>query len=658
MTSLKQAQKELQKGNLAKAIKLCEGLLSNEALFLPTRLLMANALTRLGKLPEAAHFTIEAADFDPSNIELQIATGDILERLQEHDAAAPYLQRALGGRPHDPTLWRKMLGNMLKCAQLRAIERKQSEASSKSISINLIAPPPTIPEQVVQLATKALQTFPDDYQLVSLIGEIYLTAGQTQAAELCFERALPATPPIFSAHHNWLQMKHEAELYLDVIDYNERYKQEIRNNALCQRVVAAAYENLGDDETAIHYLDRAIKLRPNCAEYIGARGRLNIHKGDFAKALEDLEFALKHEPHVASHGNNRRLAHLGLGDVAAAAPDEFYRFKLFGSTPVYDFKQPLWQGEPLSGKRLFIWSDEGVGDVFKFCTMIRELPADCDIILMSQPKTVDFLKAVLPDVELRPLPRRIKKKVPIHRSTSNEDTNITSTFNALHNPDEYVTFDPIDEDFDFQIPLGCLYGQMRPDLRSFADKTRPYQLPAEVISTFTNKIFGSAPDGETTYVGLAWESGAKSPGDARKFLTIDDLLPILKMPGFKFFNFQYTVSEAEIDAIRQDYQVPLFHVSGLDLFDDMLGTAASASLMDLFVGPGSTSSDIAGSMGVRCFRTHLVQSTINLGQDHVPWYPDQKSVRIPLGKTVHDFIPDMMDWLEANKSHRGKHRMQ
>ena len=104
------------------------------------------------------------------------------------------------------------------------------------------------------------------------------------------------------------------------------------------------------------------------------------------------------------------------------------------------------------------------------------------------------------------------------------------------------------------------------------------------------------------------------------------------MPGYKFFNFQYTVSEAEIDAIRDQFQVPLFHVSGLDLFDDMLGTAACASLMDLFVGPGSTSSDIAGSMGVKCFRTHLVQSTINLGQNHVPWYPIRKAFASPWAK--------------------------
>ena len=106
---------------------------------------------------------------------------------------------------------------------------------------------------------------------------------------------------------------------------------------------------------------------------------------------------------------------------------------------------------------------------------------------MSQPKTVDFLKAALPDVELRPLPKRIKKKVPIHRS-SDEETNINTAFNALHNPDEYVTFEPIEEDFDFQIPLGCLYGLMRPDLQSFTDKTRPYQLPAEVINAYAERF--------------------------------------------------------------------------------------------------------------------------------------------------------------------------
>ncbi|SNY94276.1 Tetratricopeptide repeat-containing protein [Cohaesibacter sp. ES.047] len=645
---LKQAQKELHSGRLDKAMSLCEGLLDNQKLFVPTRLLIANALTQKGKVEEAAHFTQEAAHFDPSNVELQVAAGDILERLTRHDEAAPFFQRALGSRPHDPALWRKMLANMLTSARLKAAERETGNNSTQGISIALGAAPPVIPDQVVQLATKALQTFSDNHELVSLVGEIYLAAGQTDAAELCFERSLSARPALFSAHHNWLQIKHEAEKYQDVIDYHKQHEEAIRNNALCQRVVAAAYENLGDDGTALAFLQRAIDLRPNSPEYIGARGRLLIHMGDFGEALKDLEYALAHEPQVASHGNNRRLAHQGLGNVTDAAKDEFYRFELYGSTPVYHFQKPLWTGEPLSGKRLFIWSDEGVGDVFKFGLQLEELPDDCDVIVMSQPKTVEFLKAAILGIEARPLPRRIKKKKPIQHFSGQ------ATSRDINSSSDYVTFEPFEEDFDYQIPLGCLYGHLRPNLQSFKDKARAFKLPAEAIQPYADLELLSDPD--ITCVGLAWESSAKSPGDARKFLTIEEMLPILTLPGFRFFNFQYSVSETEIDAIREKHDIPLYHAPGLDLFDDMLGTAAFASCMDLFVGPGSTSSDIAGGMGVKCFRTHLVQSPVNLGQDYVPWYLDQKSVRIPWGKSVHDFIPDMKDWLEANKDHRSKNR--
>ena len=111
------------------------------------------------------------------------------------------------------------------------------------------------------------------------------------------------------------------------------------------------------------------------------------------------------------------------------------------------------------------------------------------------------------------------------------------------------------------------------------------------------------------------------------------------MPGYTFYNLQYSTSEQEIDEFRAHHQVPLYHAPGLDLMDDMLGTAAFTACMDLFVSPASTCSDIAGSMGVKSYRSDLIHLPENLGQDYIPWYEDQYCRSIPWGMNVRRFHP-------------------
>ena len=646
---MKKAQAAFASGNLKNSEKLCRKLLRDRQVQLPVRALLAQTLIKQNRLEEAADFAIEAAEIDQSNIGLQTTTGDLLERLKKYDEAFPFYQRALASQPENSAHWRKLLSNMHKSA-MSAAGLQSQDPQSIVLTLNSIQ---DIPDALLQLASKALKAFPDDDNLVALIGEIFLDAEQTEAAVLCFERVLDSRPAVWSAHHNWLKLKHYAEEYEQIVDYYRRHETTISNNALCLRVVAAAYEALGDDQTALSFIQMAMALKPDSAEHFGVRGRLLLHLGRFEESLPDLEQAMQLDPDEPSHGNNRRIAHQGLGMVSEAGADEFYRFQVGDLSPSYDFKVPLWKDQSLSGKRLFIWSDQGIGDVFKFGPLIYELPDDCTPIIMGQPKTEEFLREAFPDAELRPYAKQLVKK-RLKRKINHTSGSITGSEARASNMEEYKTFEKIEENFDFQIPLGMLYTNLRPNLDSFSQKTKPFVLPSPVIKRFANLDILSDPD--CVRVGIAWGSSTQSPKEDRIYLTPEELLPVFSLPGFQFFSFQYTIGETEVAELRDKFEIPLLHAPGLDLFNDMLGTAAFASCMDLFIGPSSTSSDIAGSMGVRSYRFHAAQSTINLGQPYVPWYADQKSVCIPSDGAARDLIPNMKDWLLANKSHRGKYR--
>ena len=239
---------------------------------------------------------------------------------------------------------------------------------------------------------------------------------------------------------------------------------------------------------------------------------------------------------------NRCLVHKSLGQIGEAAKDEFGRFELKDKHAKFHLQKPLWRGEDLSDKRLFVWSDMGVGDAFKYATLLREISAN-HIIFMTQPKTVAFFKEALPQIEVRPLPKRIL----LHDAPGEREEG----------------FEPIEEDFDYQIPLAALYVNLRPDLASFAGRTHALTLPQAILDEAGNIDCLKQPG--LTRVGLAWSSKNKNPLVSRNYLELEDWLPILNLPGFAFYNLQYTATEQDIDAFREIHDVPLFHAPGLDL---------------------------------------------------------------------------------------------
>ncbi len=631
---LKKAQADLQKGNAVRAEKHCRKLLKDKTLYLQVRLLLAKVMTQQNRLKDAALFMAEAANHDTSQTQLQMAAGEMLNRVGMFEDAQPFLERAVTAQPTNSNAWFALLSGM--ASDILNPTRPNSKDKHH-----------TVPADLVQLAQKLQNNFPDALKMIALIGEIYLANGQVDAAENCFHQALSARPYIPAAHHNWLKLHLEALDHEAILAYDSEHGEVVAQDALCQRTIAASLENLGFFDKALERLNIAIGLCTNNAprtnEYLAARGRVHFYLGKFNEALEDLSKSLKAKPDFLDARHNRCLTNKCLGNIGAAAQDEFARLKMDNKHATFDFEKPIWNGEPLTGKRLFIWSDMGVGDTFKYTPLIRELSKDGHIILAAQPKTLAFLKTVLPEIEMRDIP---KQKLTMANNRIN-------LHNINANTTGIATFDPIEEDFDYHMPLAGLYTILRPDMASFKHLTRAFSLPEAIIEPYRQLDCMKNP--QTTKVGLAWSSKSKNPMVERNYLTLEDLLPILRMPGFEFYNLQYSAGEDEIKAFSKKHSVPLHHAPGLDLMDDMLGTAAFTSCMDLFISPANTCCDIAGTMGVKSHRTDLIHLPESLGKDYVPWYEDQKCLRIPWGRTVLDYLPQMQDWLMVNKDHRGKH---
>lgn len=134
--------------------------------------------------------------------------------------------------------------------------------------------------------------------------------------------------------------------------------------------------NTGRPDDALPVFERAVALEtaPGPARVGLARSLMALSR--FAEAEPLLREAVERQPDEAELALSLGYTLLGLGRYAegwplydALRPDD-------GKTVGASFPAPEWQGEPLAGKRLFVWREQGYGDQLMLARFLPRLEAE------------------------------------------------------------------------------------------------------------------------------------------------------------------------------------------------------------------------------------------------------------------------------------------
>jgi Tfp pilus assembly protein PilF len=358
-------------------------------------------------------------------------------------------------------------------------------------------------------------------------------------------------------------------------------------------------------EPALKFFESALKADPASATAFCGRGLALQYLGRIEEAMRDFEHALALKPDLPEDHSNLGALQLLLGDFERGWEGYEYRM-LAGDRCKTDIPRrwPIWNGEPISGKKLLVINEAANGDAImlaRYFPMLADLGADAT-------------------VECRPHMLSLLKQAPGVRLVTKID------------PAEH---------FDYQVHLFSLP-------RAF--KTRAESVPAQVPYVFADPAltakWAGRLGGQSFKIGIAWQGNPDPKIDIARAAPLASFAPLAARPDCRLISLQkgYGVEQiasgAPVETLGDDFD------SGPSAF---LDTAAVMANLDLIVTVDTSIAHLAGAMARPVFVAlkHIPEWRWMLGRDDSPWYPTMRLFRQP---SIGDWEGVFADIAEALKS--------
>jgi tetratricopeptide (TPR) repeat protein len=515
---------------------------------------------RAGRTEQATRLLEQAADIAPTVASHWDDLALLHVRLNRLDAAGEAFDRAIALAPRRADLYVK-----------QALVRQRQQRSGDAASLL---------RQAIALAPQALAA---KVNLANLLASGALGTDDFDEALRLYEEALAVQP-------------NDPDLRMNYGNLLLRLERPAEAIACYRQSLAAAPDNLD----AWVNLGRAEQMQ----------GRLDDAERAFRAALE------RNSEHPAAQ---RGLGHVLLAQGRLAEGWEAYRYRSLvdaaeGRLKLRPFRQPWWRGEPLAGRRMLAWAEQGVGEELMFASVLPELIAEAaEITVESDPRLVPLFARSFPHA------------LAVLRAT----------------PPDSRAADPA---IDFQCPFGDLAAQRRPSFESFPRHAG--YLSADPGATAQARSWLDRR-GHGKKIGIAWFSENKNNG-GRRSIPLRRWARFLQRADVVAVDLQYGDTAAERDAVEREFGWRVHRHPEIEQLADLDGFAALVSALDLVITISNTTAHMAGALGKPCWVLlhdapywHWFPSRADC-----PWYPSVRLFRQSRAGTWDDVLDRASDAFE------------
>ncbi|GAB2918271.1 tetratricopeptide repeat protein [Paraburkholderia jirisanensis] len=469
---------------------------------------------------------------------------------------------------------------------------------------------------------RAIDAWPEASDAYNHLGKLLKGQGRLQEAEAVYRRLLAMRPASAEALSNLgavlfdLQRIAEAEaLWREALRVRPDFPEALHNLGRALH----AQGRLGEAEqayrNALLRLPDSIEIHVNLGNVLQQQGRLADAETAYRAALAlrpDIAAVHYNLGHLLKMQGRLTQAEAAYRDTLALQPD--YPMAAFSlavvllqtgryaqAWPLYEsrFEQPgtiyhqsasllgcpRWRGEPLAGKRLLVWQEDGLGDMIQFG---RYLPL-------------------------------LKARGVAHLAFACQ-TPLQRLFDAVDGVDEVLSHEaafPHASGYDYWLSPMSAPALMDTTLDTIAPPLR--LRPDSALLERWGAQLAALPQGRK--VGLVWRGNSRHHNDAHRSLpSLACLAPLWQVPGLSFVSLQK--GDGESEAHPPPAEQPLLHLGSA--VTDLADTAAIVAQLDLVISVDTSTVHLAASLGVPCWvllPAHDPDWRWMSERTDSPWYP-------------------------------------
>jgi Flp pilus assembly protein TadD len=521
---------------------------------------LASVLMDQGKRDEALANYRHTLHCKPNHVEALIALGVILAEQGQVDEAVKHFRQAIHYRPDHPKAHHN-LGIAL---------AQQGK-----------------PEEAVVSLREALRLKPDYAEAFGNLANILKIMGKDEESAENYRKALDLKPDYADAYLNLgLALSQGREVEEAVVLLQQAVRLRPKSH-LAHNDLGLALAELGRFAEAEESYQQALRLDPLYGEAHNNLGNLYKAQGRMGEAVASYGMALRMKPDAPSTHWNRSLAWLLMGDFARGWPEYEWRWKR-PQTPPRLFRQPLWDGSSFEGRTLFIYLEQGLGDIFQFVRFIEPAKARGGRVILECPQV------------MQPL------------------------FATCRGIDELLLEGGQSIDFDLQAPLMTL-----PLLLGTTLETIPAVVPyltadRERVRAWAQELAGI----DKLKVGIVWQGNPKHVGDRHRSIPLKTFGTLARVDGVQLVSLQKGTGTEQLAAIAKSFPV-------IDLrsesWQDFMETAAIIANLDLVITVDTAVAHLAGALGkpVWVAVPYSPDWRWLLDREDSPWYPSMRLFRQP-----------------------------
>ena len=336
--------------------------------FVDARQQLGMALAQAGKPKEALAQLKKVLAAEPERTEAHVMAAEALVELDRLDEAQQRLEQLLTTEPN-ANAWRVLA----KLALRRGV--------------------PALAEKCCR---ECLQIAPEHADALNLLGIACLQQNKFAEAIAPLVQLTQLIPASTQAHNNLGlalrklgRLQEAQDAFEQALQVDDAYAEARVNLADVLRIS-------GRHTEARTHLDTVLGAAPNHVEALNNLGTLLQDQGEPAQALALLERAGKLDAANPQIKWNRALSRLALGDYARGWQEFEARWTGCDNLRGGYSKPPerAWNGEPIAGKRLLLWAEQGFGDTLQFVRFAKILAEQgATVLLEVQPELVSLLRS-------------------------------------------------------------------------------------------------------------------------------------------------------------------------------------------------------------------------------------------------------------------------